>query len=789
MLRLVTLAIGLAAILVGSLPAPAQAQARLALVIGIDRYPNLPAEQQLKKSLNDANAVADALEGLGFQVMRGHDVGRRAMLDLLAVFTSRLQANDIAAVFFAGHGVAIDGSNHLIPADVPDMSHGSEAMLREAAIAEGELVERIQARAPRLTVLVIDAFRGNPFPARAEGRAIGDPRGLLAGRPTPGLFSIYSAMPGQTALDRLHADDTHRNSLFGRVFVEHLRNPRLDLETLASAVGQRVAALARIASVGIGEPPHQQTPVHSNQIGGGQVFLQGPARGGRMSSLDDSVWDRKRPADEVIWDLIQASDNPSEFRDFLQRYPSSARAADARARLRELQQSNSRRTSSSGSTASTLADAAKAWSVPAPSAGPAAPKQVQTRKVDGTSQPTAPREPAVSAEAGAAAGPSARAVLHEEMPDNPYGKSTAGTTRWRIDGGNGSPADVSLHADVDMPQRGVRLTLSLRKNNDASLPASHLIDVRVTSFDPAIANIAGILMKQSEATRGVPLAGLSVKATPQQFMIGLSAVKADMDRNNQLLQTRAWFDVPIVLSNGKRAILAIEKGAAGEQAFRQALDAWGHGSGFAAPGNEPSRGVARLLPPVQTDRPAAAAPDPPLAPSQTRAILYEDVPEDPKGRRTAGSATWRVEDKGVDLGLAADVAIPDRNFRLTLSLRKNGDRSLPASHLIEIQVTQSDADVAQVPGVMMKSGENLRGVPLHGKSVQVTPRLFMIGLSALEADVVRNADVLRNRSWFDIPMVLSTGQRIIVAVEKGAAGHAAFERALAAWSAGQSGSR
>jgi hypothetical protein len=89
-----------------------------------------------------------------------------------------------------------------------------------------------------------------------------------------------------------------------------------------------------------------------------------------------------------------------------------------------------------------------------------------------------------------------------------------------------------------------------------------------------VQNVPGVLMKQAEQTRGVPLAGLAVKVTPGFFLLGLSAVEADMQRNIQLLKERGWFDIPMVYANNRRAILAMEKGIPGERAFAQAFAAW-----------------------------------------------------------------------------------------------------------------------------------------------------------------------------------------------------------------------
>ena len=81
-------------------------------------------------------------------------------------------------------------------------------------------------------------------------------------------------------------------------------------------------------------------------------------------------------------------------------------------------------------------------------------------------------------------------------------------------------------------------------------------------------------MKATEQTRGVPLAGLAVKVTNGFFLIGLSASDADKERNVQMLKERQWFDIPVVYSNNRRAILAVEKGTPGERVFAEAFAAW-----------------------------------------------------------------------------------------------------------------------------------------------------------------------------------------------------------------------
>lgn len=174
-----------------------------------------------------------------------------------------------------------------------------------------------------------------------------------------------------------------------------------------------------------------------------------------------------------------------------------------------------------------------------------------------------------------------KVVLYEEEPNDPQGKQFVGSAVWRtetVSPGPGRPPELAIRADVEIPERKMTMTFSIRRNTDQTLPASHTIEVMFNlpaDFPPGgISNVPGVLMKQAEQTRGTPLAGLAVKVTNNFFLIGLSAVESDQARNIQLLKERAWFDIPIVYNNNRRAILAIEKGTPGERAFAEAFAAW-----------------------------------------------------------------------------------------------------------------------------------------------------------------------------------------------------------------------
>jgi hypothetical protein len=180
-----------------------------------------------------------------------------------------------------------------------------------------------------------------------------------------------------------------------------------------------------------------------------------------------------------------------------------------------------------------------------------------------------------------------------------------------------------------------------------------------------------------------------------------------------------------------------------------------------------------------------------VAPVAQRVVLYDEDPSDPKGKQYVGSVIWRVEqvkasgNQKADVAVRADIDIPDRKFKMTMSFRRNTDTSLPASHTAELTfILPQDftgGGVGNVPGILMKSNEQARGTPLAGLAVRVTDGFFLVGLSNVDADRQRNVQLLKERSWFDVPLVYSNQRRAIIAIEKGAPGERAFNEAFALW--------
>jgi len=205
----------------------------------------------------------------------------------------------------------------------------------------------------------------------------------------------------------------------------------------------------------------------------------------------------------------------------------------------------------------------------------------------------------------------------------------------------------------------------------------------------------------------------------------------------------------------------------------------------------PKDSSAPLSKPKIPDRVGQPSSTDQVAPVAQRVVLYDEDPSDPKGKQYVGTVVWRTEaikaaaGQPADIAVRADIDIPDRKFKMTMSFRRNTDTSLPASHTAELTfILPSDfagGGVSNVPGILMKSNEQARGTPLAGLAVKVTDGFFLVGLSNVDADRARNIQLLKERSWFDVPLVYVNQRRAIIAIEKGPPGERAFNDAFAAW--------
>jgi hypothetical protein len=204
------------------------------------------------------------------------------------------------------------------------------------------------------------------------------------------------------------------------------------------------------------------------------------------------------------------------------------------------------------------------------------PKNVSTTRID------PPAASDISSLASVIAPVAQRAVLYEEDPADPKGKRYAGGVTWRtenISPASGMPPELVVKADLNVADAKTAVSMTFRRNTDRAMPASHVVEIK---FDrprdtPSgeISKLRGLLMKQEGKIHGAPLEGEAAKVTPGYFMVALASGATQLQRNLKLLKDYPGFEVVVDYSNGSKAILLIDKGASGEQAFKDAFAAWG----------------------------------------------------------------------------------------------------------------------------------------------------------------------------------------------------------------------
>ncbi len=174
-----------------------------------------------------------------------------------------------------------------------------------------------------------------------------------------------------------------------------------------------------------------------------------------------------------------------------------------------------------------------------------------------------------------------RAIFYEERTNASQGSADPGSVVWSVvreSPGNDLPPEPVIRADATVPDKNLQMKLTIRRNADQSLPASHIVEIIFLTPEDfeggGIENVLRVTMKRSEQDTGNPLLGIPAKIADGFFLVALSDSKADEQANLLLMQRQSWIDIPVVYKSGRRALITMEKGIPGDKIFTDVLNAW-----------------------------------------------------------------------------------------------------------------------------------------------------------------------------------------------------------------------
>src|SRR6201996_956129 len=317
---------------------PARADKRVALVVGNSEYQNVVA---LANPVRDAAAIANMFKKAGFDVVDSRrDLGNAEMRRALRDFTDKARDADIAVIYYAGHGIEVNGVNYLVPVDAM-LQRDTDAY--DEAISLDRILQAIEP-AKRLHFVILDACGDNPF-LKKMTRTVASrsmERGLVGVEPNgQNTLIAYAAKAGFTALD-----GDGKNSPFAGALLKHLTTPGLDLRRALGLVRDDVLAATS----------NRQEPYYTGSLGGEDMALV-PAPAAPAKPVADIRGDYEladRVGTKEAWDSFIAT-YPSGFYTELAKAQRNKLAATEKARATAEEQA---RLAAEGAKASEQAKAA-----------------------------------------------------------------------------------------------------------------------------------------------------------------------------------------------------------------------------------------------------------------------------------------------------------------------------------------------------------------------------------------------------------------------------------------------
>jgi hypothetical protein len=301
----------------------AKADKRVAFVVGNGAYRNVAT---LPNPAIDAKAMAAVLRNVGFDVVEGTNLTRDTMTERLLEFGQKAQGADVAVFFYAGHGIAISGTNYLLPVDA-DIKSEMDVKLG-AAINIDLTLDQTMGDA-KVKLVFLDACRDNPFAAKIKSnasatRSVSVSSGLAEMKSGEGTLIAFATGPGQTALDGTGGG----NSPFTRALIDNITQPGIEIQQAMTKVRAEVNEQTNKGQLPWG---------HTNLIG--SVYLNPAAAPTAAAASAAPVAVASTPGNDVeleFWRSIKDSNKPEELNAYMSSYPNGQFKSLALARIASL---------------------------------------------------------------------------------------------------------------------------------------------------------------------------------------------------------------------------------------------------------------------------------------------------------------------------------------------------------------------------------------------------------------------------------------------------------------------
>src|ERR1700740_1928906 len=306
-MRYLTLLVSLICMLLGA--SSALADKRVAFVVGNGAYKNVA---QLPNPPIDAKAMAKVLRNVGFDVVEGTHLTRDKMTEKLLEFGKKAEGSDVAVFFYAGHGIAINGTNYLLPVDA-DIKSEADVKLGAAINVDTTLEQTMQDAKVKLVFL--DACRDNPFAAKIRSakatRGVTVDTGLAEMKSGEGTLIAFATGPGQTALD----GEAGTNSPFTRALVANIAQPGVEIQQ----------AMTRVRAQVNDETSKNQLPWgHTNLTGDVYLNPVGIPADKPAETANATPAAPATPVELEFWRSVKDSNKVEELNAYVTSYPNGS---------------------------------------------------------------------------------------------------------------------------------------------------------------------------------------------------------------------------------------------------------------------------------------------------------------------------------------------------------------------------------------------------------------------------------------------------------------------------------